>query len=351
MTLEIISSDILDIVTLMFMAITGLAIARIRNLFAVVMLSGIYSLMGATLYVIMDAVDVAFTEAAVGAGASTVLMIGTLALTSSEEKATPNSQSLKALLVCTLVGAALVYGSLDMPLYGDPEAPIHNHVVPRYLGESLVEIGLPNVVTSVLASYRGYDTMGEAFVIFTAAVGVLALIGRAPQNLTGKIRSAAQVYGRQMHRKLVLRVVSKLLIPYILLFGLYVQWHGDFGPGGGFQAGVIFGAAFILYGIIFGLGTLRAALPAWLTRTTLALGVILYAGVGIETMILGSKFLDYNVLGTTPTAGQHVGILLVEFGVGLTVFAAIVTIFCAFAGRAAVKVDLPQAQAVGDRHE
>lgn len=178
MHLEILTSDLLNMATLAFMGVTALAIARIRNLFAVVMLSGIYSLMGATLYVILDAVDVAFTEAAVGAGASTVLMLGTLALTSDREKATPNSSAIKGIIVCGLVFAALIYGSLDMPLFGDPLAPAHQHVAPRYLNESMGEIGLPNVVTSVLASYRGYDTMGETFVIFTAAIGVLTLIGR-----------------------------------------------------------------------------------------------------------------------------------------------------------------------------
>lgn len=142
-----------------------------------------------------------------------------------------------------------------------------------------------------------------------------------------------------MRRKIVLRVVSKLLIPFILLFGLYVQWHGDFGPGGGFQAGVIFGAGFILYGLIFGLGTLRAALPSWLTRLVLSLGVLLYAGVGVACLALGANFLDYDALAHEPTHGQHIGILLVEAGVGMTVFAAIVTIFCAFAGRAAVDVN------------
>lgn len=191
MSIEIISSDILDLVTLLFMGVTALAIARIRNLFAVVMLSGIYSLLGATLYVILDAVDVAFTEAAVGAGASTVLMIGTLALTSDRENATPNVKAIKGFLVCSLVGAALVYASFDMPQYGDPDAPIHNHVVPRYLGQSFEEIGLPNVVTSVLASYRGYDTMGEAFVIFTAAAGVIAIIGRTRRRRSGKDSSAS----------------------------------------------------------------------------------------------------------------------------------------------------------------
>lgn len=186
MSLEILSSTALNFMTLFFMGVTALAIARIRNLFAVVMLSGIYSLLGATLYVILDAVDVAFTEAAVGAGASTVLMIGTLALTSDRENATPDSKTLKGLLVCTLVGAALVYASFDMPAFGDPEAPVHNHVAPRYLGDSAEEIGIPNVVTSVLASYRGYDTMGEAFVIFTAAAGVIAIIGRSRRRRSKK---------------------------------------------------------------------------------------------------------------------------------------------------------------------
>ena len=173
MNVEIITSDLLNMATLIIMAMTGIAIARIRNLFAVVMLGGIYSLMGATLYVILDAVDVAFTEAAVGAGASTVLMLGTLALTSDREKATLNKSAIKGVIVCGLIFALLV------PLFGDPSAPVHNHVAPRYLGDSMSEIGLPNVVTSVLASYRGYDTMGETFVIFTAAAGVLTLIGRA----------------------------------------------------------------------------------------------------------------------------------------------------------------------------
>jgi multicomponent Na+:H+ antiporter subunit B len=142
-----------------------------------------------------------------------------------------------------------------------------------------------------------------------------------------------------MRRKIVLRVVSKLLIPFILLFGLYVQWHGDFGPGGGFQAGVIFAAGFVLYGLIFGLGTLREALPSWLTRVVLVLGVLLYAGVGVVTMLMGGNFLGYNVLGATPQGGQHIGIVLIEFGVGMTVFAAVMTIFCAFAGRAAADVN------------
>lgn len=138
---------------------------------------------------------------------------------------------------------------------------------------------------------------------------------------------------RTMQSKSILRVVSKFLIPFILLFGLYVQWHGDFGPGGGFQAGVIFASAFILYALIYGVDQTRKAVPAWVTRNGLAVGVLLYAGVGVATLFMGGNFLDYNVLAHEPTHGQHLGILLVELGVGITVCCAIITIFIAFAGQ------------------
>ena len=171
---------------MVFMALTAIAIARIHDLFAVVMLTSIFSLLGAAAYVVMDAVDVAFTEAAVGAGVSTVLMLSTLALTTREEKPAKSRNVFSALVMVVITGAILIYGTLDMPFYGDPSAPIHHHVVPRYLLNSYTEIGLPNVVTSVLASYRGYDTLGEVYVIFTAAAGVLAILGRGPVSSPGK---------------------------------------------------------------------------------------------------------------------------------------------------------------------
>lgn len=167
---------VVDIVLLGFLAVTALAVVRLRNLFAIVMLTGIYSLLSAALFVSLDAVDVAFTEAAVGAGITTVLMLGTLVLTSSEEKAR-DRRTILPLIVVTVTGAALIYGTLDMPAFEDPNAPIHTHVAPRYLEETPDKIGVPNVVTAVLASYRGYDTLGETTVIFTAGVGVLLLLG------------------------------------------------------------------------------------------------------------------------------------------------------------------------------
>ena len=157
------------------MAVAVVAMAAVRNLFSVVMLASIYSFMMATVLVALDAVDVAMTEASVGAGISTVLLLSALYLTKGVE-AKPFHRPWLPLAISVAVGAALVYGSLGLPAFSDPQAPIHVHVVPRYLLDSLKETGVPNVVTSVLASYRGYDTLGETTVVFTAGAGVIALL-------------------------------------------------------------------------------------------------------------------------------------------------------------------------------
>jgi multicomponent Na+:H+ antiporter subunit B len=136
-----------------------------------------------------------------------------------------------------------------------------------------------------------------------------------------------------MRRHLVLRVTTKLLLPFVLIFALYVQFHGDFGPGGGFQAGVIFGAGFILYALIYGVENARRVAPPALTRFLVAAGLLLYIGVGFAGLLLGGNFLDYNVLAHDPVHGQHLGILLIEFGVGTTVAATMTTAFFTFAGR------------------
>jgi len=142
-----------------------------------------------------------------------------------------------------------------------------------------------------------------------------------------------------MRHHLVLHVITKLMIPLILLFALYVQFHGDFGPGGGFQAGVIFGAAFILYALVFGLEDAQKVMPAWLIRILISAGLLLYAGVGVEGILLGGNYLDYNVLADDPVSGQHLGIMLIEFGVGTTVASVMIAIFFAFAGRGRPKGD------------
>ncbi len=133
-----------------------------------------------------------------------------------------------------------------------------------------------------------------------------------------------------MRDQVVPRVVAKLLIPYILLYAFYVQWHGDYGPGGGFQAGVIFAAAIILYALVFDLRTAQQAVRPRVVGLLVPLGLLLYIGVGIATMLKGGVFLDYGVLEHDPVHGQHLGILLIELGVGTTVAGVMITIFYGF---------------------
>jgi multicomponent Na+:H+ antiporter subunit B len=132
---------------------------------------------------------------------------------------------------------------------------------------------------------------------------------------------------------LILRIVAKFLIPLILIFGLYIQFHGEYGPGGGFQAGVVFAAGFILHVLIFGLKKTTPIAPVWVLKTIAAAGVLVFGGAGVVTMLLGGNFLDYNVLASEPAIGQQWGILIVEFGVGLTVASVVILIFYLFAGR------------------
>jgi multicomponent Na+:H+ antiporter subunit B len=308
--------------------LTALAVAKMKDLFAVVMLTGIYSLLSASLFLDLDAVDVAFTEASVGAGISTLLMLATLKLVGRFERNTRYKPAL-AFGVVLVTGALLVYGTLDMPHFGSPDAPVHQHVAPRYLNDSMAEIGVPNVVTSVLASYRGFDTLGETLVVFTAGIGVISLLRVSRKTKKDSRRKVPA----DMQQQIMLRVVAKIMLPLILIFALYVQFHGDYGPGGGFQAGVIFAAGIILYTMLFGLGNAQRVFKPVTLEVVGALGVLLYGGVGVLAMLMGGNFLDYSVLEHDPVHGQHLGILLVELGVGITVAAVMITIFFKFTWR------------------
>lgn len=170
--------QLIIVVLLTFLIICVLGIIYLRNLLAAVILLGMYSLIAASIFIVMDAVDVAFTEAAVGAGISTILLLACLSHTTHEQKPQKHS-NIYALVFVSITACLLIYGTLDMPGYGDAESPaqMHPDLAQRFLNESGQEVGIPNVVTSVLASYRGYDTLGETVVVFSAGVAVLSLLG------------------------------------------------------------------------------------------------------------------------------------------------------------------------------
>ena len=318
---------VFGIFLLTLLLITAVAIVRTENLFVAVMLMGIASLLIAANFFLLDAADVALTEAAVGAGISTVLFLGALALTSERERA-PTSRKVLSFAVVSAAALVVIYATFDKPRFGAPDAPTQTYVAPWYLEKTTEYIDIPNVVTAVLGSFRGYDTLGEVFVVFTAGIGVLFLLATRPGGASA--RTAPNV-GLSQH--LIPRVVGRLLIPFILLFGLYVQFHGEYGPGGGFQAGAIIAAAVILYALLEGEEKALQVIPQRVLLGLMAGGAILYGGVGVAGMLLGGNFLDYSVLADDPVKGQQLGILLIEAGVGITVTGVLLSIFHAFAAR------------------
>ncbi|MEJ2515813.1 MAG: DUF4040 domain-containing protein [Gammaproteobacteria bacterium] len=313
---------------LTLLVITAVAIVRTRNLVVAVMLLGIFSLLLAINFFLLDAADVALTEAAVGAGISTVLFLGALALTSEFEHRRESARR-RALSLLVVASAALVivYATFDKPRFGDPDAPVLSYLGPWYLEETPEYVDIPNVVTAVLGSFRGYDTLGEVFVVFTAGIGVLFLLS-ARQQGTGVGRRKVD-----LRDEVLLVVVGRLLVPFILLFGLYVQFHGEYGPGGGFQAGALVAAGFILYSLIEGEKRALSALPLRALTVLTVGGTLLYGGVGVAGMLMGSNFLAYSVLTGDPVTGQKLGIILIEAGVGMTVCGVLLTIYHAFARR------------------
>ena len=313
---------------LSLLVVTALAIVRTENLFVAVMLTSIFSLLMAANFFILDAADVALTEAAVGAGVTTVIFLGALALTAEREKYAAQGSRIAAVVVAILT-ALMIYATFDKPRLGDPDAPVHQHLAPWYLEKTPELVDIPNVVTAVLGTFRGYDTLGEVFVVFAACIGVLFILGGQPEGRPGPATPA----NAGLRRHLIPQVVGRLLIPFIILFGLYVQFHGEYGPGGGFQAGALIATGIILYALLEGEEAALQVLPRSVLLGLVIGGACLYGGVGIMCLLLGGNFLDYSVLATNPVTGQQVGILVIEAGVGMAVCGALLSIFHAFAAR------------------
>lgn len=329
---------LVDFGLLISLVAIAVAACRTRDLFGAAMLFGIFSLLSAALFVVLDAADVAMTEAAVGAGVSTILMLSTLAVTGHKVRERPLERDMVALGVTVVLGGALVYATVDMPRIGDPEAPVQaDAVAERYIDGSYEETGIENMVTPLLASYRGYDTFGETAVVFTAGIGVLALIGRRRRrDGTPEVTSEGVDITADRHR--VLRVVGRQLIPSILLYAIYVQAHGDYGPGGGFQAGVIFASGLMLYMLLVGIDEAERVIKPAVLEKLIAVGLLIYGGTGVLNMLQGGAFLDYRTLSHDPKHGLHYGILAVELGVGVTVTAVITTIIYSFAGHLRTRI-------------
>lgn len=313
---------------LTLLVITAIAIVRTDDLFVAVMLTSIFSLLMAANFFILDAADVALTEAAVGAGVTTVIFLCALELTGDREKARNGGRWI-AIGTVGVLALLIIYATFDKPRLGDPDAPVHQHLAPWYLEKTPEYIDIPNVVTAILGSFRGYDTLGEVFVVFAACIGVLFILGVNPSRKNQPVIKKSS--GLRHH--LIPQVVGRLLIPFIVLFGLYVQFHGEYGPGGGFQAGALIATGVILYALLEGESEALRAIPRGVLLGMVIGGASLYGGVGVACMLMGGTFLDYSVLAADPVFGQQLGILIIEAGVGMAVCGALLAIFHAFAAR------------------
>lgn len=256
------------------------------------------------------------------------------------------------LIIVVLAGAILLYATQDFPPWGAPDSPASTHVSPRYLQKSMEETAVPNVVTSVLADYRGFDTMFETTVIFCAGIGCFALLRilrRKPEDryyrhiateITlhlkgGKLPEKSSEFERidtmWTPYDLIIKTMCRILVPFIQLFALYVIAHGHHSPGGGFQGGVILGASMILVAISHNMRTAIGRISEKTDNLLMPTGVFIYAGIGTLCLILGANFLDYSGLSTIlfsgPIMARSHGIFGVEIGVGITVMAVMISIY------------------------
>lgn len=253
-----------------------------------------------------------------------------------------------------LMGGLLIYGALDFPAWGDPSSPAATHVSPYFIEHTMEDTSVPNIVTAVLADYRGYDTLFETIVIFTAGLVCMFLLRTSkksipdsriyrhiPTGITLRIEKGGKEPGESEHfeqidsvwvpHDLVIRTTCRMIIPFIQVFALYVIAHGHHSPGGGFQGGVILGASLILFAIGFNLRSAIRRMGEKLVVFLCAFGVFIYAGTGALCVALKKNYLDYSalarLLGTdTVTARSH-GILAVEIGVGMAVMATMILLY------------------------
>ena len=267
-----------------------------------------------------------------------------------------------AIVVVLLFGGLQFYSALDFPPWGDPQAPASTHVSPRYIEQTMEETSVPNIVTAVLADYRGYDTMFETIVIFSAGVACLLLLRvyrreedqtrlyrHLPTGITLRISGERVIpeESKDFERidltwvpyDLAVKTTCRMIVPFSQIFALYVIAHGHHSPGGGFQGGVILGASFILYAISHNLRLSLMRMSERLAAFFCGLGVFIYAGTGLICSFYGANYLDYaalsQLLGVDPVTARSHGILMVEIGVGISVMAVMVHLYynLASAGR------------------
>jgi multicomponent Na+:H+ antiporter subunit B len=323
----------LDFCVLTLIVICAFATIMVKDLLSAAIIFGAYSFLMCLLWTEMGAVDVAFTEASVGAGVSTVLFFAAVYQTSRRVGARKSGRTLSkavALMATLLTGLVLLIAEADFPGFADPSSPASLHVSPYYITQTLHDTNVPNMVTSVLADYRGFDTMFETAVIFTAGLAVIAILRHLKKDTP--FAPPEPYIISEGYPDTIIRFVARQLVPFIQLFALYVVAHGHHSPGGGFQGGVILGASFILLAISYDFKVVLGIMSERWNVLLGNLGVLIYAGIGFLCLLLGANFLDYSMLSKVLPATDKImarshGMLGIEIGVAVAVMAIVVSIY------------------------
>ena len=333
--------DVLLFVFLFLLAFLSVYLMFVSNLLALTLLTTLISLISTVLYMLLNAVDVAITEAAVGAGVSTVLSIIIIYLTSSYFFSRKDNQSTKFKtthlnrfiygIPFVIMFYIFIESIASMPVFGELGNPTNNILYKTYLQGSFHIFHVHNAVTMILGSYRGYDTLGETLVILLAALGVyLILLQNNPASLhTPRISTPLDILNKRFTFFVPINFLFTIL-PILLVFAAYVQFHGDFGPGGGFQAGILLATPYILYFLFYGSKNVEGLVTTNTLIYLIALGVLIYSLTGVVTLALGGAYLDYYVLGFSNQHSYHYGLFAIEFGVGMTVFTSMYLIINEF---------------------
>jgi len=323
----------LDLSILSLIVVCAFATIMVKDLLSAAIIFGAYSFLMCLLWTELGAVDVAFTEASVGAGVSTVLFIAAVHQTSRIVKPRKSGRMLSkavGLVAALLMGLVLVIAEADFPGFASPFSPASLHLSPYYITQTLHDTNVPNIVTSVLADYRGFDTMFETAVIFTAGLAVIAILRRYKRDDSTEIPESYTI--SEGYPDTIIRFVARQLVPFIQLFALYVVAHGHHSPGGGFQGGVILGASFILLAISFDTRMIIGLMSEKSNILLGNIGVLIYAGIGFLCLLLGANFLDYSILSKVLPATDKImarshGMLGIEIGVAIAVMAIVISIY------------------------
>jgi multicomponent Na+:H+ antiporter subunit B len=323
----------LDLSVLTLIVICAFATIMVKDLLSAAIIFGAYSFLMCLLWTEMGAVDVAFTEASVGAGVSTVLFFAAVYQTTRRVGVRKSGRMLSkavALVAALLTGLVLIIAEADFPGFGDLFTPASLHVSPYYITQTLHDTNVPNMVTSVLADYRGFDTMFETAVIFTAGLAVIAILRRFKQEDRCDLPEPYVISAG--YPDTIIRFVARQLVPFIQLFALYVVAHGHHSPGGGFQGGVILGASFILLAISYDFKIVLGIMSEKWNVLLGNIGVLIYAGIGFLCLLLGANFLDYSMLSKVLPATDKImarshGMLGIEIGVAIAVMAIVISIY------------------------